>query len=340
MKYILIIFISVASLVLAELLLRLAGLQPHHYRDYHLRSVPFNAYVPDSIFGTALGQGHFKIEINDSCYYNTTHIVSNNNVIRKIYDKNTEIGHPLVDFHGCSFTYGMGVNDTEPYPYLWAQSHPDYIVRNFGCPGYSTLDALLILQRQKIQNDLPSAAVINYLDFHDERNWGSASWREGLQEGIMSSSSRLLSEKTGRTVSQCRFPFAKVSNGGLMIEWFNVNQLYHRFCGRDYSALIYAIEKVFNRCVYNKSDPGLTTRAIFEKIKSICKKNNVKLVVTIMSQNSKSKSMQNFLKRNNFNCQDISIDFSNPLYTNQPPDTHPSPLAHRIFAAKLDSLFL
>jgi hypothetical protein len=182
---------------------------------------------------------------------------------------------------------------------------------------------------------MPACAVINYLDFHDERNAGTAEWREGLKGGFLVGAGHLLSERIINKIYSCRFPFAKLTDNKLEKEWFKINSLYYQFWGRDNSAFIYALEKAMNGFLYNGSNPALVTKAVLLEIKKICSENKTGLIVTIMNSSDKTRDIKKFLTENNIKWIDISVDFSNTVYTNLPYDGHPSPLAHRLFAAKL-----
>ncbi len=329
------VVVLIVALLLAEAGLRLAGKKPHQYRNYSLYSVPRNCYVPDTFLGSSLGFGNFNVVINEKLNYHATHVKAGDDVVRKIYDTLPGPGLPRVDFHGCSFTYGMGVSDTQTYPYYYAMLNPMVRVRNYGCPGYAALEALLILQRQVQQNNLPQTVIVNYLDFHDDRSAGSSQWREGQQEGFLMLGDKCLSADYIKKVDSCRFPFAALVNNKPGVQWYNVQQLYHRFWGRNYSALVYALEKTVNKWLYDNTPPQRITEAILIQIQQLCKQNNVKLIVTTMSAGSKTNTLAGFLDANHIQHINLAIDFSNPLYTNQPYDGHPSPLAHRLIAQKL-----
>ena len=280
--------------------------------------------------------GSFKGVVSDMFIYTTTHVITGADVTRKIYDTPRDIALPRIDFHGCSFTYGMGVNDTQTYPYLFAMSNPQYQVRNYGRPGYSTLEALLILKRQKNQNDLPKALMTNNLDFHDQRNAGSAEWREGLQEGFLMDGGRCLSKEYAKTVYSCQFPFGEMADDKLKIKRYGVYGIYHRLWGRHHSALIYAIERSLNKYLYDGTPHALISQAIFLEIQKSCAENKIDLVITVMSSGHSTEDMQKFLTGNHIKWIAVNVDFSNPIYTNQPYDQHPSPLAHHLFAEKID----
>ena len=327
--------VFILSLLISELVFRLAGKTPHIKRNYTFYSEPINCYLPDSTLGNILGEGSFKAVVNEKLVYYTNHVRTGGQVTRRIYNCGPDSSLPRLDFHGCSFTYGMGVNDSQTYAALFAGENLSYRVRNCACPGYLTLEALLVLERQKEQNDLPETVVLNYLDFHDQRNAGTAEWRQAQQEGFMNGASRCLSKGQVQNISLCRFPFAGFSNRALDVKWFNIAGMYHQFWGREKSAFIYALEQAVNKISYSGPSPQLITKAVFLEIQKFCLVNKIKLIVTTMSAGENTNEMQRFFTDNHIEWIDIAVDFSNPVYTNFPYDGHPSPLAHRWFANKL-----
>ncbi len=325
------------SFLLAEIGFRVAGKAPFRMFNYSFNTTPLNCYIPDVYCGSKLGQGAFKVVINQGLIYTTTHVKTGNVVTRKIYDGAPDSSLPRIDFHGCSFTYGMGVSDTNVYPYLFARNRPDLVVRNYGCPGYSTLEALLILKQQKSENDLPKIVIVNYLDFHDERSAGSSQWREGQQVAFLKGTASHVSKEILETLDSCSFPFAQVVNNALEIRWYNIHRLYHQFWGRDKSALIYGLEKAVNKQKYDRQPEFEITKAILLEIQKLCNENKIELGVTTMSSSDKTHELINFLSVHHIKTIDLAIDFADPRYTNKPYDGHPSPLAHHLFADKLVS---
>ena len=54
-------------------------------------------------------------------------------------------------FFGCSFTFGVGVQDTQTIPYYFAKYDTNYCVYNFGVGGYGTQQILAKLQHTSIR---------------------------------------------------------------------------------------------------------------------------------------------------------------------------------------------
>ena len=56
---------------------------------------------------------------------------------------------PRINFYGCSFTFGAGLNDDETLPYYFKNKFKNVSVKNFGFHGYGAHDALAILQSKR-----------------------------------------------------------------------------------------------------------------------------------------------------------------------------------------------
>lgn len=86
-------------------------------------------------------------------------------------------GLSRINFFGCSFTYGYGLNDDETFPYYVAQKIENISVKNFGFTGYGVHQALAILQ-----SDRDTSGPINFLltaPWHAPRSSCKTSWTAG-----------------------------------------------------------------------------------------------------------------------------------------------------------------
>lgn len=64
---------------------------------------------------------------------------------------------------GDSFTFGLGVNDAETFPSLLNQTSPSHGFRNFGVPGFSPDQELLLLQRDILPQKPRRVVLVVYL---------------------------------------------------------------------------------------------------------------------------------------------------------------------------------
>lgn len=92
--------------------------------------------------------------------------------------------HPEILFLGCSFTYGIGVEDDQTYPaILAAEAWPGFKVRNLACSAYGTTHCLLVL-RAALEGSTPPAAVFyGFIGEHLKRNSLRRSWQNRMGSG-------------------------------------------------------------------------------------------------------------------------------------------------------------
>jgi len=81
------------------------------------------------------------------------------------------VAGPLLISAGCSFTFGLGLNDQETWPWLLQERLPAYHVVNTGTNGYGTDQALLAAERVALDSTEPTRMVVlGFGDFQIERN--------------------------------------------------------------------------------------------------------------------------------------------------------------------------
>ncbi|GHC00845.1 hypothetical protein GCM10010080_12740 [Thermomonas carbonis] len=86
-------------------------------------------------------------------------------------------GSPEIWFLGCSFTFGVGVDDQQAYPALLAQkAWPTAQVRNFSVSGWGTTQAYLVLKNLLTEKTKPRAILYGWINHHRQRNYLRASW--------------------------------------------------------------------------------------------------------------------------------------------------------------------
>jgi hypothetical protein len=85
-------------------------------------------------------------------------------------------------FLGCSFTFGIGVNDDETLPYMFNEfSDQKYKVLNYAAGGYGTHQALAVVENKitrdpAIANSHNSVAIYYFLADHIRRAAGYSPW--------------------------------------------------------------------------------------------------------------------------------------------------------------------
>lgn len=84
--------------------------------------------------------------------------------------------HPEIIFLGCSFTYGIGVEDDASYAALLAkEAWPRCRVRNYSFSGWGTTHVCLVLE-EALKQDKPACVIYAFTPAHLKRNSLRASW--------------------------------------------------------------------------------------------------------------------------------------------------------------------
>jgi hypothetical protein len=82
---------------------------------------------------------------------------------------------------GCSFTFGHGVADNEPYPAILGRQYwTDVKVRNGGVNGWGTAQAFLFAEDYLANHEAPALVLYGWVPYHLERNYRRKSWLEFL----------------------------------------------------------------------------------------------------------------------------------------------------------------
>ena len=117
-------------------------------------------------------------------------------------------------FFGCSFTFGVGVNDNETIPFIFEKnSHGKYLAYNFGIPGGGPHQMLALLESEVPDHVLagqkPVAAVYQALPCHIERasfkSYGLGSYANSGPRYFLDPSNRYLLKKKEGTPSLSMF---------------------------------------------------------------------------------------------------------------------------------------
>lgn len=319
------------TIVVAELLLRILGFTALY--PYKVISDPPNCIVPSSQFGFQLNAGTFNITINDSLQYTATQAPGPLMSTRITSPTPRPIGSDsLIFLSGCSFTYGMGVDDNLTYPFRLQSRLPNYHIINGAAPAHGTLQTLLITKKLLEHNIHPRILIYNYIDFHKERNVLSRPFRQLLLE-----ESQTDDKTKGQLRETGRFPYGELqeADGRLAIKHAKLNNRNLFYSLRSWSALANQLEYAYNHFAADNRQADAVTEAAILEIRELCKDNNINFIVAILKDTEPGPSMKGFCERNAIPAIDVSIDYTDPGYLNLPFDGHPNARAHSIFAEKV-----
>lgn len=311
------IFLSTTT---AEIVLRAAGYKPWQIENVDVAVEPKgNFFTKDSELGYKHLPGKFKVTLNGNYSFNATHLNNSLRITHPLNTYNLQSTKPEIWIFGCSFTYGWSLNDNETYAWLLQDKLPQYEIVNFGVNGYGTLHSFIQFKEALKQRNKPKVAVIAYAGFHDRRNTllrarskQMAAWNK---LGILFQPDARLKKNNNFTYSMTKLE-------------------YREFPLMRVSALSHFLEVNYNQWEEGLYRSHQVSKAIILEFHRLAEANNVKLVVAGI--NSGSAKMLEELSKEGIATVDISVDLKIPANNNLPHDLHPSAIANRQYAEKLD----
>ena len=315
------IFPILLSVTTAEVALRVVGYKPWQIENVDVAVEPKgNFFTKDSELGYKHLPGKFKVTLNGNYSFNTTHLNNSLRITHPLNTYNQSSTKPEMWILGCSFTYGWSLNDRETYAWLLQSKLPQYEIVNFGVNGYGTLHSFIQFKEALKQGNKPKIAVIAYAGFHDRRNTLLRARKKQMvtwnKLGILLQPDARLDGKNNFTYSMTKleydeWPLMRVS---ALVNFLEVN--YNQF----------------EEGLYRSHD---VSKAIIEKFNRLAEANGVKLVVAGI--NAGSAKMLKELSQEGIATVDISVDLKIPANNNLPHDLHPSAIANRQYAEKLEA---
>ena len=316
------VVLAVSFLAASEIVLRVKGWHPWEPGELDVMVEPGGRlYAKDASLGYVHLPGQYTITLNHSYSFRATY-----------GDDRLRITHTPVEaaldkeeiwIFGCSFTDGWSLNDEETYAWVLQEKLPAYEVRNFGVDGYGNLQALIQMKEALASNRKPPrVAIVTYASFHDQRNTFLRSWRK-------------LSVPYNKLVAPFQ-PYARLTRDN-RLEFFTGPVEYEEFPLMRRSAFAHFIETRYNLwedSFYHSND---VSRAILREFADLCRRNNIKLVVAGIYNDATTQDVLRYCEREGWLATDISVDLRAAENMNLPHDSHPSPLANRRYAQKLET---
>jgi hypothetical protein len=312
--------VIVVILVLAEAFTRMKGFTPLPSPLLFISmEPPGNYFIPHSTRGYAYPPGEFKVTVPGLHSFKVTH-ASNGLRITHPLAKGTPGNKKEIWIFGCSFTHGWGLNDEETYPWLLQRGLPEYEVVNFGVDGYGTVQSLLQLQETLASGRKPAIVVLSYASFHDPRNVLVRSWKKAV----------LMNSHLGAL----NFPYATLGPDSRLV-LRNEPLQYAGLALLRYSALANFLDNRYNASTEESYDSHNVSRAVVNEYWTLCKSNGIEFVLAGILPSSLTSNMLQFFDEKGAMTVDIGVDLG--LSENLAPDGHPSAIANKQFAQKLET---
>lgn len=313
--------ILLCFLLFLEITFRILGFSPLGINQ-KIVSKPEICYSTDSL-GITLKEGNYKINIDNCIEYYATH----NREGRRITSKTPIISPNKIFVFGCSFAYGVGINDKDTFPFLLQNLVREYEVDNYSIPGSGTMQAYLNLKKSLEKGGRPKIVVLSYATFHEERNQLTRSFESKLFEGIKFHKD-LLSTKFF-------YPRCIIKNKNMTIEYVDIVKDFFPIPLVKYLAIATFVDQIWNEINYKTIEGFPVSKIIFKDFQKLAEHYDFKLIIADVSYNKKSNEIETFCLVNNLKYLNISPDYSKANYSLEPCDFHPNQLAHEIYAHKL-----
>lgn len=315
-----------AILVIAEGILRLIGMQPHIHNDYPVHSDPDLALLPSIGFGFALNPGIYQVTVRDSLRFSVTHTADSTRYCGK------SGGDLNVHIHGCSYTYGFGVNDSDTYPWKLQEANPKWQITNYAVPGFGTIQGLLRLKDEIRVGNIPDVVIIGYAGFHEERNALTRIQRQAWKEAMI-----LTDQEFTEVFEKAAFPYGSITDNELQVKYYEMSRIYSNWPLRESSALVNWMENTYNALEDRASDKEEITRLVMDEIAKVTKNHGIRVLVVGLMPDDITLKMLDYCDELGWETVEAGVDLSDNNYNLMPWDGHPNANAHDHYFSTLNA---
>lgn len=316
------LFLAIITPLCFELALRILGYSAYQQIEYTLESSPKNCLTASNTLGFSLGNGAYRVSVNGAPTYTTTHVHGKR--VTRFHKISKPRGKIFV--MGCSFTYGMGVDDSLSFPFQLQTHFRQMDIQNFGVPGYGNVQSLLQLEKEIESGNIPEIVVLNFCDFHHERNSLTPRFRNSLVMGYERSNS-----EAPAALRKSKFPMIL----GRSIQTIPYNELYSNWTGRELFASVNYLQTMSDERRTSAINLEQNSENVLSKIHILCKHHGISFIVTGLTRNPATQRFLSNLSEKGIENYDISLNLKLKKYNQLPYDTHPNARAHHHFAKKL-----
>jgi lysophospholipase L1-like esterase len=205
---------------------------------------------------------------------------------------------PKLLFLGGSFTFGHGVEDDEPYPAVLQKRWPQYKIINGAVNAWGTTQALLKLKEQLKRHDDIRLVVYGFITHHLYRNFLRKSWLKQIAVN-----------------RNRRNPYFNLVNGQLVFQGLADYKRDGMLDGIEVAAMEITM-----------------TLKMLEKMKNLCQRSAISLLLLYLPDGSSNKLPQHFMK---IFEPDFYLDLRQVVNYSKNKfvyDYHPTAKGHRLIA--------
>lgn len=316
-----ILILAILFVAAVELSLRFIGLTPWQLTKPVFDVTPGERlYVKHDALGYTQLPGKYTITLKSGYTFDVTHLPNNQRVTQPIDKYESQTDRPEIWIFGCSYTYGLTINDDDTFAWLLQERFPDYTVANFGVNGFGTVQGLVQF-REALREKSPEIAIVVYAGFHDDRNTFSRSRRKSVVPW--------------NRLGHLEIPRARFRANG-ELEYSPGVAEYTAFPLAKHSALAQLLDVGLNKVETRILRSQKVSQAVILDMLSLADQHGVELVIAGVTDFTRTATMLKFAGEINIATVDISVDLSDPIHNNLPHDNHPSAIANKKYADKLE----
>jgi len=216
-----------------------------------------------------------------------------------------------VNFLGCSFTFGEGLNDDETLPYFVLRKMPHVSVKNLAFHGYGTHHSLAILQSQRdTRGDIN---VLLTMPYHAGRNSCVHVWNEGSPRYLLENAKVVRAGK-------CERPKEVLPTSGTILSKSSIYQQFAALANKERAL--------------KREDIDLYI-ALIKEIAALSRERGQKLVIAYIRADDDYLSSTGYTSESIFDVlkgigdKTIDVTLSGEKYILHPLDGHPNKLANQ-----------
>jgi hypothetical protein len=311
--------LAVVFVASAEFVLRQKGFKPWQAGNISAKVEPGGRlFRPHPALGYSHIPGSFVVTLPTGYSFKSTHLPNTLRITRPLDSYDEPSRKEGLWIFGCSMTYGLSLNDEETYPWLLQERLPQYDVVNFSVPGYGTTHSLIQFREALAAGAAPKVAILAYAGFHDERNTFSRMRRKQVAPW--------------NRLGPFSYPCARLENG--VLRYLSADVEYQEFPLMRRLAFAHYLEMTYNRLEFSWHQGQSVSEALIAEMAGLARKHGSSLIVANISR---GQAMLDWARSNGIPNVDISLDLSIGENTNLPHDGHPSAIATRKYADKLET---
>ena len=306
-----------------EAFLRFAGFEPWTIASVGLVKTPSDSlFVADDELGYRVRHGNFEMSIGGKIGFLISHDEDFRRVTRPRTESTIDYGKPQIWIFGCSHVHGWGVSNSESFPWLLQSEFSEYDIANFGVSGYSTLQSLMVLEKNLSKSKPPELIILAYAKFHDQRNLANDYWLKAIS--------------TKDRLGGYRYPFLNDSTGEYRLEYKKIRA--KGVFGRQYSALLNVLDDQIIRWKSGPTNAQEASKYLIERFVDRAATAGSRFLLVGISPDAETRKVLDFFSSKNVPAFDISFDLASPTLTHLPLDPHPNAAGHRVYAKNLSKI--